>query len=507
MRNALSYLALLALSTALCTTGYAVAQMSMSIQTGKPENPVVGLPFTADESVRTVQHLANGMSLNHQMKGHLYRSADGVDRIETTVDSTDPAKPGSTTMVYIVDRAKHTATLLNSTLKTATVTRLPPNATVAVSFLAQPRTPGAASTQALKPEDITTTDLGKRTQEMMPLVGRRVTGTIPAGKVGNDQPILITTDVWFAPQLKLIVNQVEQNPLVGERIVELTNIRSVEPDPKLFEIPDGYTVKQQASMLGAAPLAMGDSDALVKNNAAYALANDNDHLSEAQTLAEQALSFQEQKTLQIISAGEADKSFDQVTILTSYWDTLGWVFYRLGKLDKAEPYIRAAWELKPNLEYGVHLGSIYEAQLRPKDAIVIYRMSLNGKGGPLKDTVQAGLARLGDPNAEPLPMQVAIPLPLLGPRLLGDTPEPLVDILIAGDKQPVVTLLRGDPTLEKSLTPAIQSALAKFLPDSGPEKILIRASVRCLAGETPACALSILPRDQAKKASHSEVSP
>ncbi|WP_157467979.1 hypothetical protein [Edaphobacter aggregans] len=71
--------------------------------------------------------------------------------------------------------------------------------------------------QFIKPGDLVTRDLGKRTQGMMTLVGRRVSGTIKAGSVGNDQPLSVSTDVGVDPQLKLKVNEVEQNPFSGER--------------------------------------------------------------------------------------------------------------------------------------------------------------------------------------------------------------------------------------------------------------------------------------------------
>src|SRR5271154_396929 len=153
----------------------ALGQVSMSIQMNKPEEPVIGLPFIADQRVSTVQHLANGMPLKSEIKGHVYRSAAGIERYDGVIAST-PDRPDPVTLAYIIDRAKHSVVLLNLKLKTATVEHLPANATVSVKFLPlqQSRTQG----QFIKPGDLVTTDLGKRTQGMMTLVGRRVSGTI-----------------------------------------------------------------------------------------------------------------------------------------------------------------------------------------------------------------------------------------------------------------------------------------------------------------------------------------
>jgi hypothetical protein len=234
-----------ALLAFLALPAIASAQLSMSMQMGKPDTPIVGLPFSADQSIRTIQHLANGMSLTNEIKGHVYRSAEGVERYDGAVIPT-AANPDPTLQVLILDRVKHTSITLNSKLKIAMLRHLPDNAAVSVSFL--PQQQPTFQNKAIKPENLTTTDLGKKTEGMLSLVGKRVTGTIPAGAMGNDQPLLVTTEAWYAPSLKLIVHQIEQNPLSGERTFELTNIRGDQPDPALFQIPDGYTIKEPPPM-------------------------------------------------------------------------------------------------------------------------------------------------------------------------------------------------------------------------------------------------------------------
>jgi hypothetical protein len=230
----------------LLATSSAFGQLSMSIRVGKPDTPVTGLPFTADQSILSEQHLGNGMTLKHEIKGHLYRSSDGSERSDGMVFSTSSAGPEPNTMVFILDRAKHTATVLNTMLKTAVVERLPESAAVSVSFLPQPNIPESGTNKPVQPENSTTTDLGTRTQDTLTLSGRRVTGTIPVGRVGNSQPIQVTTETWVAPQFQLIVKQVDRNPVVGDRTFEVSNIHAQEPDPALFSIPEGYKVKEQS---------------------------------------------------------------------------------------------------------------------------------------------------------------------------------------------------------------------------------------------------------------------
>jgi len=562
VRNAGPSLALLAL--AIAGSG-ALAQVSMTIQVGKQETAVIGVPYIADQTVQTVQHLANGMALTHQVTGHVYRSADGLERAEGTFPSTDPAQPGPVTLVCLLDPAKHTATMLNSKLKTATVTPLPDKATVTFTFLPLPK--ADASAQAAKVEDVTTTDLGKRTQNMMDLVGKRVTGTIPAGRIGNAQPLTVTSEVWVAPQLKLVVKQVEENPVTGERTFELTNIRNEEPDPALFKIPDGYTIKQRAlppgtpapspppvsssSTSSAAPApspapaqpiarapspppiapapapasaprgpaqsaaressptppsaeqfvppkpgarqikdALNSSDPGLKNDVAYALALNRDHFPEAQLLVEQALPIKEQQVADAVSATDPAQAFDQMVVLSRFWDTTGYVYYRSGKPAKAEPYLRAAWELNPNGLFALHLGLDYESQHKIMQALNTYRMGLGAKPSPdIQGALQTCLTRLGSSGAPPLPVDITTPLPTFSlPPIRGDQ-EPLVDIILSHGHPPAVTLLQGNPAVKNPLTNAIASALSSALPDSGPELVIRQARVVCETGATVSCAL------------------
>jgi hypothetical protein len=69
--------------------------------------------------------------------------------------------------------------------------------------------------------------------------------TIPAGKEGNNQPIVITTETWRSNELKLVVRRITNDPRIGISTMELTDIQQGEPDPALFQVPEGYTVKDQ----------------------------------------------------------------------------------------------------------------------------------------------------------------------------------------------------------------------------------------------------------------------
>ena len=119
------------------------------------------------------------------------------------------------------------------------------------------------------------------------------------------------------------------------------------------------------------------------NNIAYQLSLKNVQLTRALTYAESAVS--------VVSAELRNVSLDRLTVadlarvsaLSAYWDTLGWVHFQTGNLEKAEKYVRASWLVTPEREVGDHLGQIYEKQGRKQDAIRTYAQAMAaGRNAP-----------------------------------------------------------------------------------------------------------------------------
>ena len=86
-------------------------------------------------------------------------------------------------------------------------------------------------------------DLGTQVIEGLVATGTRNTTTIAAGSIGNEQPILIVSEQWFSPDLKVLVMTKHSDPRSGETIYRLTNIVQTEPARSLFEVPADYTLK------------------------------------------------------------------------------------------------------------------------------------------------------------------------------------------------------------------------------------------------------------------------
>ena len=75
--------------------------------------------------------------------------------------------------------------------------------------------------------------------------GTRKTTTIPAGKIGNERPIAIVTETWYASAIEAMVSSTTSDPRFGQTIYTLRNVSLAEPPPERFELPPGYTVESE----------------------------------------------------------------------------------------------------------------------------------------------------------------------------------------------------------------------------------------------------------------------
>jgi hypothetical protein len=94
----------------------------------------------------------------------------------------------------------------------------------------------------------TTTPLGTKEIEGVRVDGKNVSYIIPAGEIGNKNPITVTTETWYSPDLQATVYSKSSDPRVGETIYRLANVKRIEQPATLFTVPDGYSVKEMPGM-------------------------------------------------------------------------------------------------------------------------------------------------------------------------------------------------------------------------------------------------------------------
>jgi tetratricopeptide (TPR) repeat protein/transglutaminase-like putative cysteine protease len=168
----------------------------------------------------------------------------------------------------------------------------------------------------------------------------------------------------------------------AEAAPELEKAASLTPDnPELqVSLGDAYlNLGQDDKALATFDHAVElSATPLVWNNIAYQLSLKKSHLDRAQQYAESAVSATTAALRNVSLDRLTPQDLPLVPSLIAYWDTLGWVYFNEGNLDKAEKYVDAAWRLGQHGEVGDHLGQIYEKQGKKDLALRTYALSLSG---------------------------------------------------------------------------------------------------------------------------------
>lgn len=114
------------------------------------------------------------------------------------------------------------------------------------------RGPETAATQPVGTQEdsygsLTREDLGKTSINGVEAVGTRETRTLNPGAIGNEGTIAIVKEIWYSPQLGINVSVIRKDPRHGTQIINATEISLGEPDPKVFNVPSGYSVVDRRS--------------------------------------------------------------------------------------------------------------------------------------------------------------------------------------------------------------------------------------------------------------------
>ena len=98
----------------------------------------------------------------------------------------------------------------------------------------------------------TKTQLGVKDFDGVRAEGKSVSYTIPAGEIGNKNPIVVSNETWTSPDLQVVVYSKHSDPRSGDSIYRLANVKRVEQPATLFMVPDGYSVKETPGMAWSA---------------------------------------------------------------------------------------------------------------------------------------------------------------------------------------------------------------------------------------------------------------
>jgi len=209
-----------------------------------PGKVVTGAPYSAVAVTESKQTLADGNTIDRKVQSSLYRDSQGRTRRETALPGVGPlaASGQPHTFVMIHDPVARTAFVLHADQKVADQLSRPGNGQKhAGGFESKFQ---AHIQQEIANGTLIQEDLGVQTINGVSAQGTRYTKTIPAGKIGNAQPIVIISEHWYSPDLQIVVKSTRSDPRFGTTTYTITTLQRQEPAASLFAVPADYTVKQ-----------------------------------------------------------------------------------------------------------------------------------------------------------------------------------------------------------------------------------------------------------------------
>ena len=267
---------------------------------------VKGAPYSAQAINESVQTLAGGNRIVRQTTSTVYRDSEGRTRRDQTISViggySAAGEPAQTTFIndpvagvnYILDSTHRTARKMDYSKKIAAESKMVEGMKAkAEAMRAKGAEDGASASEKMAADKVRVEkaaaagemrfemrtgggpgagprvaggvpggvpgglvmmrgdkkntrkeELGKQNIEGVEAEGTRYTTTIPAGEIGNEQPIEMVFESWYSAELQTVIMSKHSDPRSGENTYRLTNINRTEPAHSLFEVPSDYTIQE-----------------------------------------------------------------------------------------------------------------------------------------------------------------------------------------------------------------------------------------------------------------------
>ncbi|HLJ26691.1 MAG TPA: hypothetical protein VKY85_08270 [Candidatus Angelobacter sp.] len=226
---------------------------------------VKNAPYTATETTETIQTLGDGNHITSKSSASLARDGEGRTRREESGLKLGSLQGSGPKIVVINDPVAHTRYMFqpgetsNGENGVMNMRSIKPK--VQTFRIAKSETTGSVVDKVmfgiinargtktwvtigddtkLVDADVKRESLGTQVIEGITAEGKRDTRTIPAGAIGNEKPIVITSETWTSPELQEVVLSKRNDPRFGETVYKLTGITRGEPDPSLFQPPSNF---------------------------------------------------------------------------------------------------------------------------------------------------------------------------------------------------------------------------------------------------------------------------
>jgi hypothetical protein len=212
------------------------------------DTPISGAPYSGRQVFATAQIQPDGTRVAGANPTQVTVIArDSMGRVRTERPAVVTAQMPFFKMVTIEDPIGGYRYFLDPVNHVAHRMALPSDRKLPAPVSAQ-----ISAVRAVRPAEqgsgiVTATEsLGANIVSGVNALGQRTTITYgPESETGKDHPAVSVQESWISPLLGIVVSSRTLTVAGLERTVTMADLRPIEPDPALFQVPPGYRVEEE----------------------------------------------------------------------------------------------------------------------------------------------------------------------------------------------------------------------------------------------------------------------
>ena len=225
-----------------------------------------------------------------------------------------------------------------------------------------------------------------------------------------------------------------------------------------------------------------DSGALMLNNVAYEMAEAGTNLPEALAYSQRSVKEEEERSQKVDIENIQTADLQLPFTSSNYWDTLGWIYFKMGDLARAESYLNSAWQLGQDGQVGDHLGQVYEKEQKLPAALHTYNLAL--EANPRLEETPSHIRKLAHVRlpenrlsaAEELSQMRTVKLP----AIIKETAIADFDVLVvASGKIEKANFVRGDELLRHAKESLQKAQFEEPFPPNSTAHLVRRGTLFC----------------------------
>jgi hypothetical protein len=197
--------------------------------------PVAGRPFSAKDNIKWTHYREDGSTFTTYLFASVARDRQGrIYREHRHLDTGSTLQQFVQEYFVLLDPITHTRTACVSYTHRCEVSAYRASTT----FVSTPDRPHDEVAGVFFSES-----LGNDVIDDLKVVGTRETLSIAAGKIGNAHPLARVREFWYSPELQVNLKVTRGDPTSGTQVLQLVDLSLKEPNPAMFQVPDGFAIQ------------------------------------------------------------------------------------------------------------------------------------------------------------------------------------------------------------------------------------------------------------------------